>query len=135
MLFLGRIYIALGPWYFGDYRNIFQPYIVEDQKKVLPSKRGTFGTVPSEPQPKGTRDGVPQTKLSPSQTAQYVPQIAHNSAKYAKIFPLRQFQDVDSMTFFSFLFWRPTENSEKNRPSGCDDLFFFFFFLRSAATC
>ena len=35
----GRIYIALGSWYFGDFRNIFLPNIGEDQKKVLPSER------------------------------------------------------------------------------------------------
>ena len=29
----GRIYIALGPWLFGDFRNIFLPNISEDQKK------------------------------------------------------------------------------------------------------
>ena len=28
-----RIYIALGPRYFGDYRNTFQPNIGKDQKK------------------------------------------------------------------------------------------------------
>ena len=29
----GRIYIALSPWLFGDFRNIFLPNIGEDQKK------------------------------------------------------------------------------------------------------
>ena len=33
MLFPGRIYIALGPWHFGDFCNIFMPNIGEDQKK------------------------------------------------------------------------------------------------------
>ena len=33
MLLPGRIYIALGLWYFGDFRNIFLPNIGEDQKK------------------------------------------------------------------------------------------------------
>ena len=46
MLFPGRIFIARGPWHFGDYRNIFLPNIGEDQKKVLPSERGAPGTVP-----------------------------------------------------------------------------------------
>ena len=32
MLLPGRIYIALGPWHFGDFRNIFLPNIGEDQK-------------------------------------------------------------------------------------------------------
>ena len=32
MLLSGRIYIALGPWRFGDFRNIFLPN-GEDQKK------------------------------------------------------------------------------------------------------
>ena len=46
------------------------------------------------PQLRGAR-GWPfsQTKISP-------PQTAHNSANYAKFFPLRQFEDVGSMTFF-----------------------------------
>ena len=35
MLSPGRIYIALGPWHFGDFRNIFQPNIGEDQKKIV----------------------------------------------------------------------------------------------------
>ena len=33
MLLLGRIYFTLGPWHFGDFRNIFLPNIGEDQKK------------------------------------------------------------------------------------------------------
>ena len=33
MLLPGRIYIALGPWHFGDFRNIFLPNIGEDQIK------------------------------------------------------------------------------------------------------
>ena len=31
MLLPGRIYIALGPLHFGDFRNIFLPNIGEDQ--------------------------------------------------------------------------------------------------------
>ena len=34
MLLPGRIYIALGPWHLGDFRNIFLPNIGEDQKKL-----------------------------------------------------------------------------------------------------
>ena len=33
MLLPGRIYFGLGPWHFGDFRNIFLPNIREDQKK------------------------------------------------------------------------------------------------------
>ena len=33
MLFLGRIYIARGPWHFGDFCNIFLLNVSEDQKK------------------------------------------------------------------------------------------------------
>ena len=33
MLLPGRICIALGPWHFGDFRNIFLPNIGENQKK------------------------------------------------------------------------------------------------------
>ena len=33
MLLPGRIYIALSPWHFGDFRSIFLPNIGEDQKK------------------------------------------------------------------------------------------------------
>ena len=33
MLLSGRIYIALGPWHFGDFRNIFLPNVGEDHKK------------------------------------------------------------------------------------------------------
>ena len=33
MLLPGRIYIALGFWHLGDFRNIFLPNIGEDQKK------------------------------------------------------------------------------------------------------
>ena len=35
MLLPGRIYIALGPWHFGDFRNIFLPNIGENQKISL----------------------------------------------------------------------------------------------------
>ena len=45
MLFPGRIYTARGPCHFGDFRNIFLSNIGEDQKNVLPSERGTRGTV------------------------------------------------------------------------------------------
>ena len=38
----GPDYIGLGPWYFGDFRNVFLPIIGEDQKKVLPSERGAL---------------------------------------------------------------------------------------------
>ena len=34
MLLPGRIYIALGPWHFGDFRNIFLPNVGEDHKKL-----------------------------------------------------------------------------------------------------
>ena len=33
ILLPGRIYITLGPWNFGDFRNIFLRNIGEDQKK------------------------------------------------------------------------------------------------------
>ena len=33
MLLPGRIYIALGPWHFGDFRKFFLPNIGEDKKK------------------------------------------------------------------------------------------------------
>ena len=33
ILFLGRIYIARGPWHLGDFCNIFLPNESEDQKK------------------------------------------------------------------------------------------------------
>ena len=37
MLLPGRIYIALGPWHFEDFRNIFLPNIGEDQKNDFSS--------------------------------------------------------------------------------------------------
>ena len=40
MLLPGRIYIALGPWHFGDFRNIFLPNIGEDQKSFAISAQG-----------------------------------------------------------------------------------------------
>ena len=33
MFLPGRIYIALGPWHFGDFRNIFLPNVGENHKK------------------------------------------------------------------------------------------------------
>ena len=45
-IFLGRIYIARGPWHFGDFRNMFLPNRGEDQKKVLPFESETPGNVP-----------------------------------------------------------------------------------------
>ena len=45
MLFPGRIYIALAPWHFGDFRNIFLPYIGEDQKSLTIWARAS-GIVP-----------------------------------------------------------------------------------------
>ena len=41
MLLQGRIYIALGPWHLGDFRNVFVPTnIVEDQKKSYDFRSG-----------------------------------------------------------------------------------------------
>ena len=40
MLLPGRIYIALGPWHFGDFRSIFLGNIGEDQKNLTISARG-----------------------------------------------------------------------------------------------
>ena len=46
MLLPGRIYIALGPWHFGDFRNVFLPNISEDQKKnlTIPARGPLAGT-------------------------------------------------------------------------------------------
>ena len=47
MLLPGWIYIALGPWHFGDFRNIFLPNIAEDQKKSYDFSAGPLaGTAP-----------------------------------------------------------------------------------------
>ena len=35
MFLPGRIYIALGPWHCGDFRNIFLPNVGEDHVKSL----------------------------------------------------------------------------------------------------
>ena len=44
MLLLGRIYIAHGPWHFGDFRKIFLPNIGEEKKSLTIWARGP-GTV------------------------------------------------------------------------------------------
>ena len=47
MLLPRRIYIALGPWHFGDFRNIILPNIGEDQKKSYNFSVGLLaGTAP-----------------------------------------------------------------------------------------
>ena len=38
----GRIFFALGPWHFGDFRNIFLPNIGEKQKKSYDFSSGTL---------------------------------------------------------------------------------------------
>ena len=45
MLLPGRIYIALGPWHFGDFRNIFLPNIGEDQKMSHDFSAGPLGGI------------------------------------------------------------------------------------------
>ena len=42
MLFPGRIYITRGPWHLGNFCNIFQPKINEDQKKSYHLKAGPW---------------------------------------------------------------------------------------------
>ena len=42
MLLPGRIYIALGPWHFGAFGNIFLPNIGEDQKKSYDFSSGSL---------------------------------------------------------------------------------------------
>ena len=42
MLFLGRTYIARGPWHLGDFCNIFLPNISEDQKKSYHLRAGPW---------------------------------------------------------------------------------------------
>ena len=47
MLLPARIYVALGPWHFGDFRNIFLPNVGEDHKKSLDlSAEPLAGTAP-----------------------------------------------------------------------------------------
>ena len=47
MLLPGRIYIAPGPWQFGDFCNIFLPSVGEDQKKSYDLSAGPpAGTAP-----------------------------------------------------------------------------------------
>ena len=47
LLLPGQIYIALGLWHFGDFRNIFLPNIGEDQKKSYDWSAGPLaGTAP-----------------------------------------------------------------------------------------
>ena len=47
MLLPGRISIALGPWQFGDFRNIFLPNVGEDHKKSSDLSAGLLaGTAP-----------------------------------------------------------------------------------------
>ena len=47
MLLPGRIYIALGPWHCGDFRNIFLPNIGEDQKKLCDFSSGLLAGIAS----------------------------------------------------------------------------------------
>ena len=42
MLLPDRIYFALGPWHFADFRNIFLPNIGEDQKKSYDFSLGSL---------------------------------------------------------------------------------------------
>ena len=47
MLLPGRIYIALGPWHFGDFCSISLPNIEKDQRKSYDLSVGPLaGTVP-----------------------------------------------------------------------------------------
>ena len=47
MLLPGRIYIALGPWHFGDFCNIFWPNIGENQKKSYDFSSGPLAGITS----------------------------------------------------------------------------------------
>ena len=42
-----HFYITLGPWHFGDFRNIFLPNIVEDQKNPYDFRSGLLAGTPS----------------------------------------------------------------------------------------
>ena len=55
MLFPGRIYIARGPWYFGDNRNIFLPNGGEDQKKSYHLSAGLLALCHMEIRPWSSR--------------------------------------------------------------------------------
>ena len=47
MLLPGRIYFALDPWHFGDFRNIFLPNVGKDHKKSYDLSAGPLaGTAP-----------------------------------------------------------------------------------------
>ena len=63
---------------------------------ILQFSKNYFGAIMCLPGPPPRGCSAPKTKISPSQTA-------HNSAKSDKFFPLRQFQDIGSMTFYPFL--------------------------------
>ena len=79
MLLPGRIYFVLGPWHFGDFRNIFLPNIGEDQKKsydfssgslagtqarsqkfAMGAVLGVWGRAPHRRRPMGVRGRSPQ---------------------------------------------------------------------------
>ena len=50
MLLPGRIYFALGPWHFGDFRNIFLPNIGEDQKNSYDFSSGSLAGIQARSQ-------------------------------------------------------------------------------------
>ena len=50
MLLPGRIYFALGPCHFGDFRNIFLPNIGEDQKKSYDFSSGPLAGIQARSQ-------------------------------------------------------------------------------------
>ena len=47
MLLPGRIYIALGPWHWGDFCNVFLPNIGEDQRKSYDFSLGPLAGIAS----------------------------------------------------------------------------------------
>ena len=55
MLLPGQIYFALGPWHFGDFRNIFLPNIGEDQKKSYDFSSGSLAITQARSQKFATR--------------------------------------------------------------------------------
>ena len=58
MLLPGRIYIALDPWHFGDFRNIFMPNIDEDQKKSCDFSSGPLAGTQARSQKFAMRGAV-----------------------------------------------------------------------------
>ena len=100
MLLLSRIYFALRPWHFGDFRNILLPNIGENRKKSYDFSLGPLGLQLEAPR-------TPPLVLIKKNTKCILVSIVSESQKGNKNWSLTKFWQKMLSKYEKGCFWQP----------------------------